>query len=136
MGRLTTLKPRISILGQKPSAQRRDAPWSTADRRKTTARGLGWRWQQLRLQVLRRDCYLCQCPDCMGGEKRVTVADEVDHIKPRAWFLDGRETGDPDDPSNLRAVSRECHRRITLEQQGRRPRGKIETGQDGWPVKR
>ena len=55
--------------------------------------------------MLRRDGYLCQCDDCQGGKKRVTLAQEVDHRTPRAWFLDGRATGDPDALDNLRAVS-------------------------------
>jgi 5-methylcytosine-specific restriction protein A len=88
----------------------------------------------LRKVILERDCYLCQCPDCLGGEKRLRTAQEVDHIKPRAWFADGRATGNPDDPANLRAVNRECHRRLTLIQQGKKP--KPQTGIDGWPIER
>jgi 5-methylcytosine-specific restriction enzyme A len=132
MARLTTLKPRIPTLG----ATRRDPDktWS-GDVRKTTERGLGWTWQKLRLVILQRDTYLCQCPECKGGEVRVMAATEVDHIKPRAWFADGRAIGDPDDPSNLRAVSRECHRRITLEQQGKKP-SRRDTAPDGWPLDR
>jgi 5-methylcytosine-specific restriction enzyme A len=45
-------------------------------------RGLGAQWQRLRLAILERDNYLCQCPDCKG--KRHTVATEVDHILPKA----------------------------------------------------
>lgn len=34
--------------------------------------------------------------------------------------------------TNLRAVARECHRRITAETKGHRVRQR--TGVDGWPV--
>src|SRR5690606_11692821 len=74
----------------------------------TTERGYGWHWQRLRKQVLRRDGYLCQCEKC---EKRVMplVAHEVDHIIPKA-------EGGTDAPENLRAISKSCHRRKTLEE--------------------
>lgn len=96
------------------------------------ARGYGAAWDRLRLQILERDCYLCQCLDCQGGLLRVREAQEVDHIKPRAWFADGRAIGDPDDPSNLRAVASACHRQITLEQQGKKAKRRI--GLDGFPI--
>jgi 5-methylcytosine-specific restriction protein A len=81
----------------------------------THQRGYGWDWQRLRLQILARDTYLCRCDECKGGELRLRVAHEVDHIVPKAH-------GGSDNPSNLRAVNRYCHRRITLEQQGKRPK--------------
>lgn len=73
-----------------------------------------------------RDNGLCQCDQCKA-EKRVTLAQEVDHIKPKAQ-------GGTDDLSNLRAVSRECHKRITAEQQGKTLKPIIRTGLDGWPI--
>lgn len=82
--------------------------------------------------MLRRDGYLCQCDDCQGGKKRVTLAQEVDHRTPRAWFLDGRATGDPDALDNLRAVSSSCHRKISLAQRGFRRRPRVDV--NGWPV--
>jgi 5-methylcytosine-specific restriction protein A len=96
------------------------------------ARGYGTAWEKLRLIVLKRDCYLCQCPECEGGVRRVRAAQEVDHRIPKAWFLDGRATGNPDDLTNLRAVSSECHRRISLEQRGHKRRPRI--GLDGYPI--
>jgi hypothetical protein len=30
-------------------------------------------WQLLRLQVLERDCYICHCPDCLGGAEGVRL---------------------------------------------------------------
>lgn len=129
MARLTTLRPRVATLenalplGAQRTKKRLprdyDKPWS-GDARTTTQKGLGWSWQKLRRQILDRDMGLCQCDECKGGHKRVTRAAEVDHIIPRAWFEDGRAGGNPNDPANLRAVSKACHRRITLQQQGKR----------------
>jgi 5-methylcytosine-specific restriction protein A len=53
-------------------------------------------------------------------------ANEVDHIVPKA-------NGGTDDPDNLRAVSHECHKRLTAEQQGKTYRAKVSIGIDGWP---
>lgn len=91
------------------------------------ARGYGSAWDRLRLQILKRDTYLCQCPRCLGGELRVRPAHEVDHIRPRAQ-------GGDDSPSNLRAVNRECHKRLTLEQQGKALTPARRIGVDGWPI--
>lgn len=102
-------------------------PWHRTDGRTTTERGYGAAWQRLRLIILRRDGYLCQCPECRGGAKRLTAATEVDHIKPKA-------DGGTDDPSNLRAVNSECHTRITMRQKGHTPRPKPAIGLDGWPI--
>lgn len=85
--------------------------WSTASRH---VRGYGKAWDRLRLVVLARDFHLCQCPECLGGQKRVRTATHVDHIKPKAQ-------GGTDDLDNLRAINAECHQRVTLEQQGKRP---------------
>jgi 5-methylcytosine-specific restriction protein A len=75
--------------------------------------------------ILRRDKGLCQCPECLGGDKRLRVATEVDHIKPKA-------EGGTDDESNLRAVNSDCHKRLTALQNGQQPRTHI--GRDGWPI--
>lgn len=96
--------------------------WSTESRHK---RGYGTSWDKLRKYILYRDNGLCQCPDCMGGQKRVTLANEVDHITPKAQ-------GGTDDESNLRAVNSDCHKKLTALQKGYTPRPV--TGLDGWPV--
>lgn len=56
--------------------------------------------EKRRLRVLRRDNYECQIrgPECEG------VANEVDHIHPKAW-------GGTEDESNLRAACWPCNRR-------------------------
>jgi 5-methylcytosine-specific restriction enzyme A len=95
--------------------------WGTKSRHE---RGYGSAWVTLRRTILKRDYGLCQCDMCKGGALRTMLAQEVDHITPKA-------KGGTDDPANLRAVSSECHKRITAEQQGRRLRPKI--GVDGWP---
>jgi 5-methylcytosine-specific restriction protein A len=104
--------------------------WSKESRH---ARGYGTRWDKLRLVILRRDKYLCQCPDCLGGAKRVRAASEVDHIVPKA---EGKRLGWSEDQidaeTNLRAVNSDCHKRLTARQKGYKPRPQI--GADGWPV--
>lgn len=96
--------------------------WSKESRH---ARGYGTGWDKLRLVILRRDNYLCHCPDCLGGEKRLTPATEVDHITPKA-------KGGTDAEDNLRAVNSECHKRLTALQNGYKPRPQIAA--DGWPI--
>jgi len=96
--------------------------WSKESRQ---ARGYGAAWDKLRLRILDRDSHLCQCDQCQGGRKRLKVATHVDHIKPKAQ-------GGTDDPLNLRSVHKDCHARITLEQQGIKP--KVRFGVDGFPI--
>ena len=88
-------------------------------------RGYGSGWDKLRLRILDRDKWLCQCPDCLGGIKRVREAHEVDHIVPKA-------RGGDDAPENLRAVNRDCHRKLTTMQNGGKPR--VAIGIYGWPI--
>lgn len=103
--------------------------WSKTSRQ---SRGYGADWDRLRAQILRRDGYLCQCPDCQGGKIRALPAHEVDHIKPKAWFKSGKTKGNPNDPSNLRAVNRDCHKKLTALQKGQRPA--VRVGLDGFQV--
>jgi 5-methylcytosine-specific restriction protein A len=65
----------------------------------------GGAWAKLREQILRRDGYLCRCEECRRTGA-VRAADEVDHVIPLA-------RGGTDDPSNLQAIARECHRMKT-----------------------
>ena len=90
----------------------------------TAARGYGRAWQRLRLAVLKRDRFVCQCMRCKAAN-RVRLATEVDHIVSKAQ-------GGTDDPSNLQAIASECHKVKTQEEQGNRP--KVRIGADGWPV--
>lgn len=96
--------------------------WSKESRQ---SRGYGRAWEKLRLIILRRDGGICHCPECQGGKLQLRLANEVDHIIPKAQ-------GGTDDESNLRAVNSDCHKRLTLEQRGFKPKPVI--GLDGWPV--
>ncbi|MBB6577996.1 5-methylcytosine-specific restriction protein A [Comamonas odontotermitis] len=103
--------------------------WSKTSRH---ARGYGAEWDRLRLQILERDGHLCQCPDCRRAGGQPLPAHEVDHIKPKAWFKSGKAQGNPDDPSNLRSVNRDCHKKLTTLQKGYRPA--VRVGVDGYPI--
>lgn len=74
---------------------------------------------------MKRDEYMCQCEKCKGQK---LVAHEVDHIKPLSQ-------GGTDDPSNLRAMNRDCHAEKTKREAapGYKPRPQI--GMDGWPLR-
>lgn len=101
---------------KKPSRKAWQHPASSS-----TARGYGYAWQRLRLIVLARDNGLCQCPECKASG-RIRQANEVDHIvsKARAASL-GWSQAQVDSLDNLRSVHTECHRRITMRDQGRNP---------------
>ena len=96
-------------------------PWPSTSRH---ARGYGREWDKLRARILERDNYLCQCSECRKHD-RVTPANEVDHIVPKA-------KGGTDDLSNLQAINRFCHQRKTREDAGIVERPRI--GVDGWPI--
>ena len=94
--------------------------WSKVSRH---LRGYGSEWSKLRLQILERDSYLCQT--CMRAN-RVTPANTVDHIKPKA------QKG-TDDPINLESICDPCHKVKTAKETGKTIKIKTETGLDGWP---
>lgn len=71
---------------------------------------------------MQRDKRLCQV--CLAKGK-VTVATEVDHIKPKA-------KGGTDDIRNCQAICSPCHAAKTLADSGARIRPTI--GNDGWPT--
>ena len=98
-------------------------PWARTSRH---ARGYGAAWDRLRLQVLERDRYLCQCERCKA-EDRLTLATEVDHIRPRSQ-------GGTDSLENLQAIGRECHRIKTQAESGKPMRARLALGADGWPM--
>lgn len=99
--------------------------WPTTSRHE---RGYGTAWDKIRLVVLKRDNGLCQCDECQGGTKRVTLATEVHHIKPKA-------KGGTDDVDNLQSINTECHKRETAAADGKTLRPKVEIANDGWPVR-
>ena len=85
-------------------------------------RGYGARWRKLRDFILRRDCGLCLVCTSKG---RLTLANEVDHITPKA-------KGGTDDPENLRSICQSCHRDKSAVDRGHRVRQTV--GPDGWPT--
>lgn len=89
--------------------------WSGADRGTAEQRGYGSAWRALSRAILMRDGYRCHCLECrrLG---RVLVATEVDHRVPKF-------EGGTDEPSNLYAINRECHKRKTATESAR-ARGK------------
>jgi len=96
-------------------------PWFKTSRQ---ARGYGRDWEIRRLKILRRDYYLCQCKYCKAAG-RITPANEVDHIIPKA-------KGGTDADANLQAINRECHLRKTNEDD--RPSRRLAIGADGYPL--
>ena len=98
--------------------------WSTDSRHK---RGYGSAWDRLRLVVLKRDNGLCQCNECQGGNIRLSPANEVHHIIPKA-------KGGTNDLKNLQAVNNECHRRLTAREQGSTLKPKRVISESGWPI--
>lgn len=88
------------------------------------ALGYGSAWDKLRLVVLKRDGYLCQCLDCKSTG-RVRLATDVDHIQPKA-------KGGTDALDNLQAIHRDCHRVKSMIDQGHTPPRYY--GTDGWPL--
>lgn len=68
-------------------------------------------WRRLRDAVLKRDRYLCQCQQCKA-DKRVTLAEEVDHIIPIS-------EGGTDDMKNLQAINAQCHKVKTAKEAAR-----------------
>jgi len=83
--------------------------WHSTSRQ---SRGYGRAWDKMRVRVLRRDCYVCQCSRCKA-DGVVRPASEVDHVVPRA-------KGGGDELANLQAINAECHRIKTALDAGRR----------------
>ena len=80
---------------------------------KTTERGYGWTWQQLRLQILDRDGWTCAY--CGRYLKDRPGQATVDHIV-------GKWQGGTDHPSNLCACCRACQNRKGDQQRRSRRR--------------
>src|SRR5262245_5077333 len=96
------------------------------DRRSRQERGYGKEWDRLRLEILKRDAYLCRCEDCIAAA-RIRPASQVDHRISKADWLRRFGTLDGvDDPSNLRAIHSECHERKSIREKG----GVIRAGAD------
>lgn len=79
--------------------------WNAPGRGTAEQRGYDSTWRKLTRTILKRDGYRCRCADCkrLG---RVLPAGEVDHRIPKF-------EGGTDDPGNLYAINRDCHKRKT-----------------------
>jgi 5-methylcytosine-specific restriction protein A len=109
------------LLQQHPPPTLAAMTWNTTPRQQ---RGYGAAWERLRLRILTRDGYMCQCDLCQGLG---LPASHVDHIV--------RKTdGGTDDPSNLRSLNKDCHKRISIIQAGKTPRAPVAIGLDGYPI--
>jgi 5-methylcytosine-specific restriction protein A len=106
--------------------------WSPTSRH---ARGYGAQWEKTRAAVLERDCYLCQCTYCKA-EHRTTLATQVDHVvsRARAKVL-GWSAAQVEHPDNLQSISEDCHKRKTMEEQGKQiKKSQPRVGLDGFAV--
>src|SRR5262245_40732128 len=84
----------------RPRLAPKQAAQGWADRRTSRhERGYGTAWDKLRTRILERDHGICQ--PCQGAG-RLTLASQVDHIKPKA-------DGGTDDEANLQAICKPCH---------------------------
>lgn len=90
-------------------------------------RGYGRAWDLLRVRVLQRAKWLCECSECkrLG---RVRLAHEVDHIIPKA-------KGGTDALGNLQAINRDCHSLKTIADNGGKAKPRPQrVGLDGFPL--
>ena len=80
----------------------------TYDKERGSSRERGYDkvWRSLRRYKLRHNP-LCECPDCLNGEKRVLSATMVHHIVPIEICPELRL-----DLNNLLSMTRDCHERI------------------------
>lgn len=101
MSKIKTLAPQITMIGSKLGSSL-GVGWSDPMRGSRQSRGYGAEWDKTRLQILKRDNYLCQCADCKAKD-RIRPASQVDHIINKA-------AGGTDDPSNLQAINALCHK--------------------------
>lgn len=96
------------------------------------ARGYGARWGALRLLVLKRDFYLCQCATCKA-RGAIKPATEVDHIVSKArWLRQHGSLEGVDELSNLQAINSVCHSIKTIEERGHKVA--LRVGDDGYPI--
>ena len=100
-----------------------------ADKASRHERGYNSAWDRIRLQALKRDCYLCQ--ECMRQGRLTPLAVKprdhaVDHIVPKV-------RGGTDDLTNLESLCADpCHAAKTARDEGWNRAKTI--GNDGWPA--
>jgi 5-methylcytosine-specific restriction protein A len=101
---MPTSPPTHRPAGWKPAEKWKRTPSNKG--KTTTQRGYGWKWQQLREQILKRDSYLCKY--CLE-DGRVTVGKEVDHKLPKSQ-------GGTDSPDNLQTLCTIHHKAKTANE--------------------
>jgi len=106
---MPTSAPKHRPPGQKTAKQRSVA--FDRQRASATNRGYDADWRRLRDAKLAANP-LCECEDC-ARDKRVTVAQVVDHIQPIAERPELRLAW-----SNLRSMAKTCHDRHTARTRG------------------
>ncbi len=107
-------------------------PWEHRQTRQQ--RGYGRAWDKIRLLVLERDNYLCQCERCKA-EDATRLATEVDHIVSKAKaHIDGWTNARIESMSNLQAINKYCHQLKTIEEEGHTPKPRRKIGLDGFPI--
>ena len=84
----------------RPKPKRPVSNWALPSRKSASERGYGAEWKKQRARIMLRDKRLCQ--PCLR-KALTTVANEVDHIIPRA-------RGGTEDDSNLQAICIPCHK--------------------------
>lgn len=86
------------------------------------SRGYGSEWRRIRVLVLQRDGYTCQCEDCLRTD-RVRTASHVDHKVSKAdWMRTKCTLEGVDDLSNLRAINAQCHALKGIREKGQTPK--------------
>jgi 5-methylcytosine-specific restriction endonuclease McrA len=120
--RLTTLKPRLTALAPRLGSAPGDEKARLRERERNTPNRKWYhsrRWQDLRLEVLKRDDWTCkQTGTICTGKHPAPNSPVVDHIKPHHW--DERLFWDI---NNLQTVTKAYH---DSEKQ------KQERAQPGW----
>jgi 5-methylcytosine-specific restriction protein A len=112
--KLATLKPKVALLDSGPKLLTSPS-WQDDRRGSRQSRGYGPTWDRLRLVILRRDNYLCQCRHCKA-KGRILPATEVDHIKAKGlWRILYGSLSGVDDHSNLQTIAHACHLTKTEE---------------------
>lgn len=113
MGRLTTIKPRLTAIRSRLSRPEGEAA-RLAERDRTVA-WRSWyktaRWQKLRMKVLVRDQFTCQMVECGRIEPNTSqlVADhKIQHHGDEGLFWDER---------NLQCLCKPCHDRLKQKQE-------------------
>lgn len=101
MPKLQSLMPKVTAAVNTHAPARIDTGWYGKHRASRKARGYGPEWDRQRLEILKRDNYICQCTRCKA-EGIIRPANEVDHVVPK-------QEGGTDEDDNLQSINHDCH---------------------------